>query len=217
MAYGILQMGQDQSRQATQMLGSAARSEQQHNRMQDQLDEAHDTEVKQTIGTGAGMGLKYGMSEGGEQTINSAYNSLTSSAVPETTVASGEGVGIVGDATGSYAASPVATGVGEAAGTAINASPVAEGVTSAITEGVAADAATGVATDAAIGAATEAAATTAATSAATTAAASTATSAAAGAAGAAGGAEAGATLGSWAGPIGMAGGALIGAALTQLF
>ncbi len=229
MAYGILSAAQHDLDTAERLMRQNVGREYQRNQLKNQMEQREKAERTQMIGMGGGLGLRYGMSDSGKEMITGGLNKMLG---PEETViptgqAAGDTVAIIPDATGSYAASPVATGALEG-GEAISASPVPNMGLKSLVEGGASKAA-GAATDiaateaaetAATGALTgaaETAATGAATGAATEAATTAATTAAAETAGAAGGAAAGSELGSFAGPIGMVGGAVLGMALNSLF
>ncbi|EHV9720243.1 hypothetical protein K1B37_000962 [Vibrio parahaemolyticus] len=201
MAYGILSAGQRDLDITEALARQAVGREYQRNQLKQQLENKEDAERNQAVGMGGGLGLRYGMSDAGKQSIDDLF-----------------GYGEMPDEAGTAidvgtVSEPVTGGLGSAAEVGTIAEPIAAdsamGLTSSVAPKVAKTAATTAATDAA-----STAATTAATDAATTAATSAATEAATTAGTTAAGAE---SLGAMAGPIGMIGGAVLGYALNELF
>lgn len=170
-------------------LRQAAQLEDRRNNTNDRLDDAEDAEKSSTVGTGAGMGLQYDMSEGG---LSDIFGSGSEVDLAADSVTSG----------GSEAVGQAA--VDEVAGGVVTDS-VANGGAEALGQAAINEAAGAAVTDAAVVATTEAAA----TQAAVTAAAQT--------TGAVAGASEGAAAGSAAGPWGAVIGAGIGLLASSFF
>lgn len=196
MAYGILQAGQQDLDITEALARQAMGQEYQRNQLKARLEAKEDAERAQATGMGAGLGYRWGMSDAGQATMNDWFGLGD---MPEGTGAAID-VGSISE--------PVTGGMGSAIDIGSMAEPTSGALGSTLDVGSLAKPVTTTATTAA----TEAAST-----AATTAATEAATGVATEAASAAGGASAGAELGSWAGPIGMVGGAVIGMALNDIF
>ncbi len=189
MAYGILQAGQQDLDITEALARQAMGQEYQRNQLKARLEAKEDAERAQATGMGAGLGYRWGMSDAGQATMNDWFGLGD---MPEGTGAAMD-VGSI--------AEPVTGGMGSAIDIGSMAEPTSGALGSALD----------------VGSIAKPVATTAATEAASTAATTAATGVATEAATAAGGASAGAELGSWAGPIGMVGGAVIGMALNEIF
>ncbi|EGR3070230.1 hypothetical protein DMW20_11755 [Vibrio parahaemolyticus] len=223
MAYGILSAGQRDLDIATGLMRQNVSREYQRNQLEEQLEAKEKAERTQMGSMGAGLGLKYGMSDAGRAAIDEALGYGGSAMPAEAGTAADVGT----------LSAPTSGGLGTAAEVGSIAQPVAGegamGLSSSVAPELAADVGTSAATDAVTGAATDAALSSAATDAAiaagtdaavtagTTAATTAGTTAATTAAAGAGGAAAGAEAGSMAGPIGMVAGAVIGLALNEIF
>ncbi|MFM2625742.1 hypothetical protein [Vibrio owensii] len=75
MSYGIIQAGRRDLEIAENLMRQAVQREYQRNQLNEQIKQKEDAEKQQMMGTFGGLGLRYGMSESGQEAFGSMFGS----------------------------------------------------------------------------------------------------------------------------------------------